>query len=139
LCIEQKIELRQYAHHFFRKTFDFLQLKDPKTFVEVSTLGQEFTKGDEEKIWNDIKKNQQKILLEKRIKYRNFGTYSKHICPYDDCVWNRVMIRQGSRLAWSSMSFFSDRCNYHKKVKSEMRKSERKSQKQILDNELNIE
>lgn len=139
MCIEQKIELRQYAHHFFRKTFDFLQLKDPKTFVEVSTLGQEFTKGDEEKIWNDIKKNQQKILLEKRIKYRNFGTYSKHICPYDDCVWNRVMIRQGSRLAWSSMSFFSDRCNYHKKVKSEMRKSERKSQKQILDNELNIE
>ncbi len=139
MCIEQKIELRQYAHHFFRKTFDFLQLKDPKTFVEVSTLGQEFTKGDEEKIWNDIKKNQQKILSEKRIKYRNFGTYSKHICPYDDCVWNRVMIRQGSRLAWSSMSFFSDRCNYHKKVKSEMRKSERKSQKQILDNELNIE
>jgi hypothetical protein len=137
LTIEDKIEVREYAHKTFIKTFDFLQLKDPKTFVEVSTLGQEFTKGDEEKIWNDIKKNQQRILDEKRIKHRNFGTYSKHSCPYDDCVWNGVMIRQGSRLAWSSMHFFSDKDNYHSQIKSEKIKSERKSEKQIVNIERN--
>lgn len=139
LNIEEKIEVREYANNTFRKTFDFLQLKDPQTFVEVSTLGQEFTKGDKEKIWNNIKKNQQKILYEKRIKHRNFGTYSKHSCPYEDCVWNGVMIRQGSELAWSSMNFFSDKNNYHSKVKSQMRKSDRKSEKQIIEKELNNE
>lgn len=137
LNIEEKIEVREYANNIFKKTFDFLQLKDPKTFVEVSTLGQEFTKGDEEKIWNDVKINQQKILAEKRIKHRNLGTYSKHNCPYDDCVWNGVMIRQGSRLAWASMHFFSDKNNYHQKAKSEVRKSDRKSEKQIVERELN--
>ena len=139
LNIDEKIVVREYAHKTFQKTFDFLQLKDPKTFVEVSTLGQEFTKGDEEKIWNDIKINQQKILAEKRIKHRNFGTYSKHSCPYEDCVWNGVMIRQGSGLAWRSMTFFSDKSNYHQKVKSEMRKSDRKSKKQIIERELHNE
>jgi len=139
LCIDEKIEVREYAHKIFRKTFDFLQLKDPKTFVEVSTLGQEFTNGDEEKIWNEIKKNQQKILDEKRIKHRNFGIYSKHSCPYEDCIWNGVMIKQGSGLAWSSMHFFIDKSNYHKKTKSKMRKSDRKSEKQIVERELNNE
>ena len=139
LNIDEKIEVREYAHKTFKKTFDFLQLKDPKTFVEVSTLGQEFTKGDEEKIWNDIQKNQQKILADKGIKHRNFGTYSKHSCPYEDCVWNGVMIRQGSRLSWGSMHFLSDRKNYHQKEKSEMRKSDRKSEKQIVNIELDNE
>lgn len=122
-----------------RKHLIFLQLKDPKTFVEVSTLGQEFTKGDEENIWNEIRKNQQKILADKKIKHRNFGTYSKHSCPYDDCVWNGVMIRQGSVLAWASMHFFSDKNNYHPKEKSKMRKSDRKLEKQIVESELNDE
>lgn len=139
LSIEEKIEVREYANNTFKKTFEFLQLKDPKTFVEVSTLGQDFTKGDEEKIWNDIKKNQQKLLDEKRIKHRNFGTYSKHNCPYDDCVWNGVMIRQGSGLAWKSMHFFSDKNSCQQKIKSEIRKSDRKSEKQIVESELNNE
>ncbi|MEC4049646.1 hypothetical protein OX284_009420 [Flavobacterium sp. SUN046] len=136
ISINEKIEVRNYAHKIFKKTFDFLQLKDPKTFVEVSTLGQEFTKGDEEKIWNNIKKNQQKILTEKRIQHRNFGSYSKHSCPYQDCIWNGVMIKQGSGLAWSSMHFFTDKSNYHQKTKSEIRKSDRKSEKQIIKREL---
>ncbi|KIA88041.1 hypothetical protein [Kaistella jeonii] len=138
LNIDEKIKVREYSHKTFKKTFDFLQLKDPKTFVEVSTLGQEFTKGDEVKIWNDIRKNQQKILADKKIKHRNFGTYSKHNCPYEDCVWNGVMIRQGSKLSWGSMHFLSDKKNYHQKEKSEMRKSDRKSEKQIVNKELNI-
>jgi hypothetical protein len=77
LTLEEKILVRNYANQIFQKTFDFLQLKDPKTFVEVSYLGQELTKGDEGKIWNEIKKSQQKILTDKKIKHRNFGDYSK--------------------------------------------------------------
>ncbi len=139
LTIKEKIEVREYANNTFMKTFNFLQLKDPETFVEVSTLGQEFTKGDKEKIWNDIKKNQQIILDNKRIKHRNFGTYSKHECPYDDCIWKGVMIKQGSNLAWSSMNFFSDKNSYHKKIKSEKLRAARKSEKQIIEKELNNE
>lgn len=139
LNIVEKIQVRECAHKTFKNTFDFLQLKDPKTFVEVSTLGQEFTKGDEEKIWNDIRKNQQKILAEKKIKHRNFGIYSKHSCPYEDCVWNGVMIRQGSPLSWGSMHFLSDKKDYHQKVKAKMRKLDRKSKKQIVNKDLNNE
>ena len=35
LSLNDKIAVREYAHKVFKKTFDFLQLKDPKTFVEV--------------------------------------------------------------------------------------------------------
>jgi len=49
LTMDDKIAVRAYAHKLFKKTFDFLQLKDPQTFVEVEYLGQELTKGDEEK------------------------------------------------------------------------------------------
>lgn len=136
LSLSEKIEVREYAHKTFRKTFDFLQLKDPKTFVDVTYLGQELTKGDEEKIWDDIRANQQKILADKRIKHRNFGEYSKHNCGYDDCVWNGVMIRQGSWLMESNMLFDSDKNKYQQKLKSERRKIDRKNSKQIINREL---
>lgn len=136
LSLSEKIEVREYAHKTFRKTFDFLQLKDPKTFVDVTYLGQELTKGDEEKIWDDIRANQQKILADKRIKHRNFGEYSKHNCGYDDCVWNGVMIRQGSWLMESNMHFDSDKNKYQQKLKSERRKIDRKNSKQIINREL---
>lgn len=136
LTLEDKITVREYAHKTFRKTFDFLQLKDPKTFVDVTYLGQELTKGDEERIWDDIRTNQQKILADKRIKHRNFGEYSKHNCGYEDCVWNGLMIRQGSWLMESNMHFDSDRNKYQQKLKSERRKTERKKSKQIIKREL---
>ncbi len=136
LSLEQKIEVREYAHKTFEKTFKFLQLKDPKIFVEVFTLGQELTKGDEEKIWGDIRKNQQKILADKRIKHRNFGHYSKHNCGYDDCIWNGLMIRQGSWLSEGNMHFTGDKNKYQHKLKSDRRKSDRKQVKQIINREL---
>ena len=139
LSLDEKIKVREYAHKFFKRTFDFLQLKDPQTFAEVSSLGQNWTKGDEEKIWNDIKINQEKILSEKRIKHRNFGTYSKHSCPYDDCFWQGLMVRADSGLAWSSMHFFTDKRNYHLKTKSETRRSERKSEKRIVEDDLDLD
>lgn len=139
LTLEDKITVREYAHKTFRKTFDFLQLKDPKTFVDVTHLGQELTKGDEAKIWDDIRTNQQKILADKRIKHRNFGDYSKHNCGYEDCVWNGVMIRQGSWLMESNMHFDSDKNKYQQRLKSEKRKTDRKNMKQIINNELDNE
>jgi len=139
LTLEDKITVREYAHKTFRKTFDFLQLKDPKTFVDVTYLGQELTKGDEEKIWDDIRTNQQKILADKRIKHRNFGDYSKHSCGYEDCVWNGVMIRQGSWLMESNMHFDSDKNKYQQKLKSERRKTDRKKMKEIINKEFDNE
>ena len=139
LGLQEKIEVREYAHKTFKKTFDFLQLKDPRVFVEVSTLGLELTKGDEEKIWYDVRKNQQKILANKRIKHRNFGIYSKHNCGYDDCVWNGLMIRQGSWLAEGNMHFDSDKNKYQQKLKSDRRKSERKKASQIINKEIESE
>jgi len=49
------------------------------------------------------------------------------------------MIKQGSNLAWSSMNFFSDKNSYHKKIKSEKLRAARKSEKQIIEKELNNE
>jgi len=137
LSLDEKIKVREYSHKTFKKTFDFLQLKDPKVFVEVSTLGQVLTNGDKENIWNEIRINQQKILDNKRVKHRNFGTYSKHNCGYDDCPWNGLMIRQGSWLAEGNMHFTGDKNHYVQKLKSERRKSDRRKEKQIINRELN--
>lgn len=137
LTLDEKLKVREYAHKTFQKTFDFLQLKDPKVFFEVSTLGQELTEGDRLRIWDDIRLNQQKILNDKKIKHRNFGTYSKHNCGYPDCAWNGLMIRRGSWLADGNMHFVGDKNKYQKKLKSERVKSDRRKVKQIINIELN--
>jgi len=137
LNTKEKIEVRDYAHKKFSKTFDFLQLKDPVTYFEVLTIGEEITRGDEQKIWKDIRENQEKILKSKKIKHRNFGDYSKHNCGVDDCPFNGIMIKQGSFFAESSMHFNSDRNKSALKFKSDRLKSERKSEQQIIKGLLN--
>jgi hypothetical protein len=136
LTLVEKLELRDYAHTFFQKTFDFLQLKDPKTYIDVCTLGQELTQADKHQLWENVKVNQQKILADKKIKHRNFGIYSIHDCGYDTCPFNGMMIRQGSRLAESSMHFDSDKNHAAATSKSERLKRNRKNQKQIIDEKL---
>ena len=132
LSLEQKLELREYAHIVFRKSFDFLQLKDPKTYFDVTTIGKELTTGDTNNIWDQIKTNQQLILADKKIKHRNFGTYSKHNCGYEDCPYSGLMIKQGSFLSEGNMQFHSDRNSYPSKQKSENRKKERKKEQQLI-------
>jgi hypothetical protein len=105
LDLHEKIELRDHAHKEFIKTFDFLQLKDPITFIAVTTLGQELTKADKNQVWEDIKQNQQKILADKKIKHRNFGEYSKHNCGYETCRLNGLMVKQDSFFAESHIRF----------------------------------
>ncbi len=136
LSLDEKIKVREYAHQNFKKNFDFLQLKDPRTYMDVSLLGQEYTEADRSQLWENVKKNQQKILADKKMKHRNFGSYSKHDCGYETCVFNGLMVKEGSFFADGHMSFDSDKNDYIGKVKSEKRKSDRKRTKQIVDKEL---
>lgn len=139
LTIAEKIEVREYAHTKFNKFFEFLQLKDPVTYYDIITLGQELTKADENQIWKDIKLHQQKILAEKRIKHRNFGIYSKHDCGRDDCNLNGLMLKKGSYFAYSHMCFKSDKNQFPRKDKSIHRKLDRKNVRQIIKKELDDE
>jgi hypothetical protein len=139
LTLDEKIEVREYAHKFFKKTFDFLQLKDPDTFVSLLTIGQSLTVADKRQIWSDIIANQEKILKNKRIKHRNFGQYSKHNCGYPDCQFNGLMIKKGSLLEERSIHFQGDKNKYQAKVKSERRKKERKGEQDIIQKSMSEE
>ncbi|NVO29697.1 hypothetical protein [Hymenobacter lapidiphilus] len=141
LSLEQKLELRQVAVAAFAKSFDFLQLKDPQTFFEVSTLGETLTKADEMQAWENIKRNQQRILDSKQLNHRNFGTYSKHICDYATCHLNGLMIKTGSHLAYGGpMRFHSD--NHHSwsgYVRAERHKQDRKAKRRLITQQLDSE
>lgn len=132
LDLNDRIEIRDYTHKTFIKTFNFYPLKDPKTYFDLTTLGQELTAADEMKVWDDIRVNQQKILSKKKIKHRNFGEYSKHNCGYKDCPYNGLMIKQGSWLTESHMWFTSDKNEYAAKDKSDKVKKARKNKRRII-------
>ncbi len=136
LTLEEKIKVRDSAHTFFQKQFDFLQLKDPLTYMAIVLLGQQPTKADELQLWEEVRKNQQKILTEKRIKHRNFGTYSLHDCGVEGCVYSGMMVRQGSILCETKIRFDSDKSQVSGIIKSERIKKERKNRRQIIDEEL---
>lgn len=142
LSLEEKLELRKVAVAAFTKTFEFLQLKDPQTFLAVTTLGQSLTVADRNHAWEDIRHNQQRILESKRLNHRNFGTYSKHDCGYDTCFMNGLMTKQGSSIAYygsGEMGFGSDTCSWSKKLKAERRKKDRKAKPQIVRQLMDIE
>ena len=139
LTIEDKIAVREYAHQTFKKSFDFLQIKDPHTYFEVETLGQVLTRGETEQIWDDIKKYQQKTITEKRFGHRNFGIYSKHSCGYDTCHLDGVMIRQGSYISDGEIYFKSDKHRYAAWGKYDVRRQERKKAQQIISRMLEEE
>jgi hypothetical protein len=138
LNIQDKIRVRDYANSSFQRTFDFLQIKDPWTYVKVLTLGEELTNGDKEELWRKIFAYQDKILKDKRIKHRNFGEYSKHNCGQENCPMNGIMIKQGSWFAEYEMCIGNIN-KYIQKQKSERRKSERKNENKITKEELDLE
>lgn len=79
LDLDRKIEIRDMAIAKFERQFEFLQLKDPRTHIELQILGRaEVTSADRDRLWQDLIASQQKNLAAKKIKHRNFGTYSKH-------------------------------------------------------------
>lgn len=73
------------------------------------------TEGDVQNAWRIIRENQQKILKDKKIKHRNFGTYSIHDCGLSYCPYDGLMIKQN---AFNSRSFMS-----LKPMKTKTRKS----------------
>lgn len=126
LTLDEKLQIRDLAHTYFQKTFDFLQIKDPFTYLKVYHLGEELTRQEESAFWKTISKNQEKILKDKKIKHRNFGIYSKHDCGYDTCPYNGLMIKQGSPLTEFSLCYAGDA----KKEKSKRLKKEQRNWKQ---------
>jgi hypothetical protein len=98
LSLAEKIEVRDDANQFFQKTFDFLQVKDPITFLRLSTLGEDLTKADERQLEKVIQKNQRRILKAKRIRHRSFGIHSRHTCV-KTCIWNGLMVKPNSKLS----------------------------------------
>ncbi|HRH42397.1 MAG TPA: hypothetical protein PKY82_12285 [Pyrinomonadaceae bacterium] len=139
LILAEKIEVRDYANQFFQKTFDFLSIKDPFTFFGLSTLGEELTIADERQFWSEIRKSQEKILKDKKINHRNFGVYSKHICGYETCNLNGLMIRQGSFWTEFEMRFDSNKNQWCARLKSLRNKKERKKEKKIIQTLIEIE
>jgi hypothetical protein len=138
LSLEQKLELRKVAIATFPKAFDFLQVKDPSTYFRVNTLGEILTVADEKQAWENIRHNQQAILKSKKLKHRNFGTYGRHNCGYDTCPIKGVMFKQAS-LSAASMYFHSDKDDYAAQAKAEMRKKDRKAQRQLVAQNLDSE
>ncbi|MDO7845998.1 hypothetical protein Q5H92_06495 [Hymenobacter sp. M29] len=139
LSLEEKLELRKVAVAAFAKTFEFLQLKDPKTYFKVNTLGEKLTIADESQAWDDIRQNQQRILESKKLKHRNFGTYSKHDCGQEICYMKGLMTKQGSILAYygsGEMGFGSDTRNWFKSEKAARYKRDRKAEQQIVSNRI---
>lgn len=136
LSLDDKIEVREYANTIFQKTFNFYQLKDPFTYFKLTTLGMELTVADEAQIWDNIRAEQQKILSGKKLKHRNFGDYSKHNCGYEDCPYNGIMIKQGSRLAENHVWFASDKNEVAAKEKSDRIKKQRREKHKIIRDEL---
>ncbi|MEQ1554907.1 MAG: hypothetical protein ABL929_12045 [Ferruginibacter sp.] len=43
ISIDEKIEIRELSHTVFKKSFNFLQLKNPFTYFRICTLGGDFT------------------------------------------------------------------------------------------------
>lgn len=127
LDLTQRLRLRDAAIEVFPKFYEFLQLKDPRTYQRLSTLGQQLTVADEEACWDQIKRNQQRLLAEKGIRHRNIGTYARHDCGYDWCPFNGLMVRQGSRLAEGSMHFTSDHRHYGRYHLLEERRKEKRA------------
>ncbi|TGD58257.1 hypothetical protein [Flavobacterium humi] len=138
ITLEEKIQVRDFANRWFQKTFDFLQIKDPWTYIKVQNLGLELTNGDKEEMWRKIRENQEKILRQKRIRHKNFGEYSKHNCGYETCPMNGIMIKQGSYFAEYEMCIGNIN-KYIQKQKSERRKSDRKNESQTIKKELDLE
>lgn len=139
LAFNEQIAVRDYAHKLFQKSFDFLQLKDPRVYFELSYLGVAMTEADKRQIWQEIIGYQRKILADKRIKHRNFGIYSKHTCGHENCPYNGLMTQKGSFLEYHPMQMSLDGRRSSAQSKSDSRRKDRKRQRAIIGQILSLE
>lgn len=139
LTLADKILVRDFANQFFQNFFEFLQIKDPFTYVKLVTLGESLTVADEKQVWNQIRTYQEKFLKDKKIKHRNFGVYSKHSCGYESCNYNGLMIKQNSFLTEHELRFDSNKNRFPAKLKSQRLRKERKRERQIVEQAFDVE
>ncbi|TAF65675.1 MAG: hypothetical protein EAZ55_07890 [Cytophagales bacterium] len=132
MTLEEKIQLRDKAITVFSKFYEFLQVKDPHTYLKLETLGQELSWGNLRNLWKEIYKKQSLILKQKRIKHRNFGTYSKHNCGYADCHLNQLMLKQNS---W----FKEDILTLKEETKHFRSKNSRKYKEKKIESKYNLD
>ena len=85
LDLDQKIAIRELAHQHFFNFFEFLQVRCPQVYINVSTLGRTLTGVERDQLWEKVCNNGEKILKAKRIKHRNFGDYAiSGLCFYSE-------------------------------------------------------
>lgn len=135
LSTEERIALRDHANETFGKYYHFLQVKDPGTYFGLCTIGLKMTSADEEQVWRNIKEAQEQILRSKRIKHRNFGVHSKHLCYYDDCPKHNVMTQYHSDSYVPEIHLSTDKSSFFKSEKAKERVKNRKNQYRIVAEE----
>lgn len=136
LSTKEKIAVRDFANTFFQKTYDFLQIKDPWTYVDLEMLGLNLTNQQEHLIWEKVRIYQQEYLKEKRIRHRNFGVFSKHCCGSEYCQYKGLMLKNGrhpSVLMESEITFKTDKSTRSLKAKSQQVVKDRKNEKKIIN------
>ncbi|MBD2570503.1 hypothetical protein [Anabaena lutea] len=134
LDIEQKIEVRDLAKEKFGNFYNFLQVKDPHTFFNLQTIGQDLTAGDIQALWHKIFENQSQILKYKRIKHRNFGIYSKHECGDKNCYLKGLMLKQHSWFKEVEIRSKEQKSHFYKKQKAILlEKKKYKHKSNLLD------
>ncbi len=141
ISIEEKIEIKNLYNTVFWKTYNFLQVKDPNTYLKIELLWKSYTVADENQLFLNIQKNQEKILKDKKIKHRNFWDYSKHNCAVKWCPLDWLMIKQWSWFSENSMCFNSDNRIFYWRnnwFKSKIYKKERKNKKIIKEELKNL-
>jgi hypothetical protein len=126
LTVVEKIQVRDEALIIFAKSFNFLQVKDPKTYAALTMLGKVVTAGEDRALWKTIAHNQEKILHAKNLKHRNFGTYSKHLCGIETCKMNGMMVQQGGYACEYEMSLPHDSAKQNKGRNAKIAKTEQK-------------
>ncbi|MTB50192.1 hypothetical protein [Lewinella sp. W8] len=134
LTLEQKQSLKEAAVAAFPKYYDFLILKDPDTWDQLEHLGQERLQPELRRDWQDIRRRQKSMLREKRLRHRNFGVYSKHLCGYDHCRYNGSMVKAKHSPRYGyEMHFDSDhRRSPHFLAEKEVRRKRAKRARQWL-------
>ncbi len=93
LSLPEKLEIRDLTVSRFSKAFVFLQLKDPITYINLCCLGVPRSEMEGQQVWERLRFDQARLLKAKRIRHRNSGVYSRHLCGHGACPHGGMMVR----------------------------------------------
>ncbi|MFA8300806.1 MAG: hypothetical protein ACEPOV_11630 [Hyphomicrobiales bacterium] len=127
---DERIKIRDYSNKLFYKFFEFLKVKDLKTYVCLITLGKDLTPIQFNQLEDKIHTEAKNILRKKRIKYHHFGVAIKYDDPENHQNSFMIHLKEHKNLVDSNHNSIS------KNAKSTHYKKERKNIKQVIQNEL---